>query len=457
MKKKLLPVLMLLAGTCATAQNSDMPDFSDFLDDTPVTANTQIVEEQSVTPVVEYVEIVQPQQQYVAYMPAAQSQTWISRGWGIGVSGGIGFALGDISTESFSDAKYHLGFSVKKELLPHFDLKGNVMVGALEGSKDKYNGGIPADLRFRTDYVTYNALLQFRLTDLIVANEDAKFSMYLQAGAGMLHFRYALYKSGKTVIPESDVTTEITVPLGIGFECRFTPAFSIALDLTGHLTSATTLDGVKNSLFRDMMFTPSIGINYVFGKSSKTSATPTYQEVYVAPVQPVVEEVEIVEVIEEDFVELVDTTLPATEILEEFDFDDEFDTADIAVENATTQGQIGTQPQVDLQAQQIIDGRPVAANATHEGLIYRVQIAAVQHYNVTMAMDLKRKYALTEIPFEEIEGGYYKYTVGACKSLEEAMAYKETIVAKGIQDAFIVPYYVGKRISNQELQDILQR
>jgi hypothetical protein len=61
------------------------------------------------------------------------------------------------------------------------------------------------------------------------------------------------------------------------------------------------------------------------------------------------------------------------------------------------------------------------------------------------------------VPFEEIDGGMYKYTIGVNRSLEEAMAFRETLVAKGLTDAFVVPYYVGKRISNQEARDLLQQ
>lgn len=414
-----------------------------------------------------------------------------AQGWGVGVSGGIGFAFGDISTSEFSDAKYHLGFSVKKELFSYFDLKANAILGALEGRKAEYESGTPAGLRFRSDYITYNAMLKFRLTDFIVDNDEAKFSMYLQAGAGMLHFKSVQYNSIRNSRIESGTTTDITVPLGIGFEYRFTPAFSAALDFTGHVTSATKLDVVENSFFRDMMFTPSIGINYVFGKSSSSKVPQqTYQQIppvqEVPVVEPIEEEVPVVEPIEEEVIvveaieddadviiveediEITPVTTPATnDIGKEDDFDFDFEDITPAAQPATQQVAPQTSPQTyaesptstEIQSDVIVVRAETVPSAltTREGLVYRVQIAAVQQYNAGMAMSLKNKYALSQVPFEEIEGGLYKYTIGTNRSLEEAMAFKETLIAKGITDAFIVPYYVGKRISNQEARALLQQ
>ncbi|MCL2327223.1 MAG: porin family protein [Bacteroidetes bacterium] len=386
-----------------------------------------------------------------ATLNVATAQSWISQGWGVGASGGIGFAIGDITTQ-FKDAKYHLGFSVTKELVPYFDLKGTLMQGALAGNKEDEKAvsgtGKHGSQRFRTDYFTYNAMVQFRFTDLMAISDEPKFSVYAQAGAGMLHFKSALYKTTivnkkeeEKKVGESGTTTEITIPFGLGFEYRFTPKFSAVLDVTWHITSATKLDMVENAKFRDMMFTPGIGVNYVFSKTSKKPA-PTYQQVY-TPVQPVVKEVVEEVVVEEDF----ETVAPVAEASDDFDFD----FAEPATTKPATSTYVETQPEVTAVR------AGTAPATTREGLVYRVQISARQTYNANTAMSLKNKYNLPQVPFEEIDGGLYKYTIGASRSLEEANVLRETMVAKGITDAFVVPYYVGKRISNQEARNLLQR
>ncbi len=435
----------------------------------------------------------------IATVNVATAQSWISQGWGIGAAGGIGFAVGDISS-SMSDAKGHFTFSVQKELVQYLDLKGNFVFGSLQGHKDKYNNGTEANLRFESKYFAYNGMLKFRLTDCIVANDEAKFSTYLQAGIGFIHFNSSLYHKTKirnkeieTEIAKPGKTVELDFPLGIGFEYRFTPAFSAALDLSAHITNSEKLDVTPNGIFKDMVFTPSIGVNYVFGKARKVSQVP-YQQGYTESVPPVVEE-GVVE-IEEEIVEApvvtenANTTqvAEATETFDDFDFDfnDEPATTEpatttttapttITPETTSTQGAsptedfdfdfteepatpvtaVATQPQDDIIA--VRPGETKAGRTSKEGLVYRIQIAAYQQYNANMAMSLKNKYALPQMPFEEINGGYYKYTIGAHRTLDEAMAAREAFIAKGVADAFIVPYYVGKRISNQEARDLLQQ
>lgn len=383
----------------------------------------------------------------------ANAQSWGSQGWGVGASGGIGFAFGDVSS-SFSNAKYHLGVSVQKELFSYFDLKGKIMFGALEGEKSEYENGDPAGLRFRSDYVTYHAMLKFRLTDLILEDDEAKFSMYLQAGAGLLHFKSTLYNDVRGTKAESGTTTDITVPLGVGFEYRFTPALSANIDFLGHITSATNLDVVKNSFFKDIMFTPSIGVAYTFGKSASTNKMYQSNNSY-ETVIPVAQQVVTEEIVEEVVVEKAApqqveyNTKPIAPQASDDDFS--FDFNDLDDDDDITP--VATQPQDD-----VIEVRAEAAPLTsREGLIYRVQIAAVQQYNPGKAMSLKNKYALSQVPFEEIDGGLYKYTIGVNRTLAEAMAFRDAMVAKGIADAFVVPYYVGKRITNQEARNLLQQ
>lgn len=399
----------------------------------------------------------------IATVNVATAQGWISQGWGVGASGGVGFSVGDISLERFSDLKYHCGVSVQKELFPYFDVKGNFMLGALQGHKDTHvdKKGNASGLRFRSDYVAYNAMLKFRFTDLMVSNDAALFSIYLQAGAGMLHFKSVLYNyTPKTEArtAESGVTNDIDIPVGIGFEFRFTPAFSAVLDFTGHITSATKLDVVKNESFRDMFFTPGIGINYVFGKTKKPAQVP-YQQVYSEPARPVVKET-VKEVEEVDF-ETVAVETPKNDVVEfDFDYVEPAPAKPVTTQPATTQPAT-TQPVTPARVEtkpEVAAVRPTTAPATtREGLVYRVQISARQTYNANMAMTLKSKYALSQVPFEEVHEGLYKYTVGSCRTLEEANVLRETMVAKGITDAFVVPYYVSKRISNQEARNLLQR
>ena len=62
---------------------------------------------------------------------------------------------------------------------------------------------------------------------------------------------------------------------------------------------------------------------------------------------------------------------------------------------------------------------------------------------------------MNEVIYEEKIDVWYKYTVGNFPTLEEAVKYRQQLVAKGIKDGFIVAYNQGKRISLQEARALL--
>ena len=51
---------------------------------------------------------------------------------------------------------------------------------------------------------------------------------------------------------------------------------------------------------------------------------------------------------------------------------------------------------------------------------------------------------------ELIEMGYYRYISGIYANINDALKAKENVIAKGISDAFVVAYYMGKQISLEE-------
>ena len=97
---------------------------------------------------------------------------------------------------------------------------------------------------------------------------------------------------------------------------------------------------------------------------------------------------------------------------------------------------------------------PEAAEATQveitKGLFYTVQVGV---YSKPVKLD--QLYDLTELNSELTTSGYIRYTSGRYIDLDAAKTRKNTVVQKGVSDAFITAYYNGKRISLDEARMVL--
>ena len=92
--------------------------------------------------------------------------------------------------------------------------------------------------------------------------------------------------------------------------------------------------------------------------------------------------------------------------------------------------------------------------STQTGLVYRVQILAVQTAKDNKVAQLHKLYQLNETIYEEQSGVWYKYTVGSFATLQEASAHRLTLIQKGLKDCFVVPYYNGSRITLQQAREL---
>jgi len=99
-----------------------------------------------------------------------------------------------------------------------------------------------------------------------------------------------------------------------------------------------------------------------------------------------------------------------------------------------------------------------AANATTglsnpvsslNGLFYSVQVG-VYARPVTSA----QLFDISPLYDEIMANGYYRYISGTFTNLQDAVAARNTIVTKGVTDAFVVVYYNGKKISVAEAKTL---
>lgn len=86
-----------------------------------------------------------------------------------------------------------------------------------------------------------------------------------------------------------------------------------------------------------------------------------------------------------------------------------------------------------------------------EGLIFKVQVGAFRN---RIPQDLFKGFA--PVTGETTPSGLTRYTAGFFKAFETADLAKEVIKGYGYQDAFVVAFYNGKRISINEAREILK-
>ncbi len=87
-----------------------------------------------------------------------------------------------------------------------------------------------------------------------------------------------------------------------------------------------------------------------------------------------------------------------------------------------------------------------------EELMYTVQIGA---FNAPVSAQITKN--LSPIYKYQLPNKHIRYSVGKFDDWTAAIAEKKEVVEKGFKDAFVVAYYKGKRISNQEAQTIAQQ
>lgn len=87
----------------------------------------------------------------------------------------------------------------------------------------------------------------------------------------------------------------------------------------------------------------------------------------------------------------------------------------------------------------------------HEGLYYKVQIVSTKgEYKNDLLQQFSHPMVEKTLTFE-----YLRYTVGAVKTFAEAQKLRQSVIAKGISGAFIVPYINGVRTDAAQAKQYL--
>lgn len=86
-------------------------------------------------------------------------------------------------------------------------------------------------------------------------------------------------------------------------------------------------------------------------------------------------------------------------------------------------------------------------------LLFRVQITSSSN---KIPLNSRKFKGLTNI-FEYTAGDVYKYAVGDCVTQEEASVLLKEVKSKGFDDAFLVAFYLGERVSVKKAKELIEQ
>jgi cell division protein FtsN len=92
-----------------------------------------------------------------------------------------------------------------------------------------------------------------------------------------------------------------------------------------------------------------------------------------------------------------------------------------------------------------------------DGIVFRVQIGA---FRDEVPLEIANKFLkITKkgIKNYKDDNGLTIYSVGSYRNYEDAAAAKAEVIAEGINDAFIVAYQNGKKISMDEAKELMKK
>jgi hypothetical protein len=457
--------------------------------DSQSTALPVIVDTASeITPTVQTAPIVTP----IVQQTSTPIQPWIKSGWGINLSGGSNLFYGDLriydlwpAKQFNNERKWAGSIMLEKELIPNLDFRGQILMGSLSGTKREFSNGTPANMYFDAKVFEYSTNFKLNVSNALIGRK-APLSFYTYAGIGFVNFRTqrknlitnsVIESYGYNGTAKDKPTIETVVPFGGGLDYKINDNFSLNLDVSMRFVNSDKLDAMvsgNTGVYQDAYGYTSLGITYKF----------TQKQPYQAPVivaEPIIPKVEIAPVdsttkdSKQDSISNAASTannvvadslsnnnsnnVQATDSVKNSSFSDVDNFAVVPVIETPApivQQPIAEKPVAEQEIVKInnVSEKPKSSNfsnvANEQGLVFRVQIIAVQNQKDSRIIQLKKMFNLNEVIYEEQIGVWYKYTVGNFSTLEDAVKYRQQLVLKGIKDGFIVPYYLGKRITLQE-------
>ena len=129
-------------------------------------------------------------------------------------------------------------------------------------------------------------------------------------------------------------------------------------------------------------------------------------------------------------------------------------TSEPEAENISQDSEFNIDPELLLDDNETVD-LYAEKGEKEEDLIYKIQIGA---YSRGLPSYVKRLYdklsLIRKIENYTDDEGVVVYTTGNLKNLEDAVKMRDQVRQEGVEDAFVVPYFKGKRITLEEAKKL---
>ncbi len=366
--------------------------------------------------------------------------------WQINANAGTSIFFGDIKqypiapvSNNENEWRFAGGLMLVKQISPIFGVRGQFLYGKLAGTRRSSN------LFFESNYIEFNLNTSIGIRNIFQQyRADQFWNAYLLLGVGLTSFNTELkdlstkqvvrkvgYGSGKSF---GGRTLQGMLMGGVGLDFRLSNRFNINLETANRVLNTDELDGRTSGFKYDIYNYTSFGISYKFGgNATKEKKSKEYS--YFKPSKK-------------------DTRITTTD----YDYDltkpleppqvDALTIEPVIVSIPVTPPPTNNATNYEIPVEVIVTEPVLEEVAVVTGLEYRVQIRA-KYGKVISTQHLSNTY---NIPIREIReninNGFYIYTVGSYPTYEQAKDKRNYIrTHNGIHDAFVVAFRNGTRLN----------
>jgi hypothetical protein len=214
--------------------------------------------------------------------------------YSIGISGGPTLFWGDIDAKGKANGV--LGVHANIRLTPYLTNSLTIYRGKMQGEKEKFKNGNPANMGFKNDFWQIDRIYKFYPLSHPKLQQDLPISPYLMGGIGLVNYKSYKYNTlndkiidwvgySREAFKKSPYRTDLIIPFGLGVEFPVGNMFTMFLEhklmythsdlLDAHAGAATNVNdwysftslGVNLNLDNVIPGVPTHSITKLFGES----------------------------------------------------------------------------------------------------------------------------------------------------------------------------------------------
>lgn len=366
--------------------------------------------------------------------------------WSVSLSGGPNLFFGDLkqfkffpATSPINELRFAGTVSLNRQLSHVFMLRGQFLYGQLAGEKTKYKDGSPCNQYFESILFELNLNTTINFSNLFGRyNPKRFFFVYGTLGAGAVDWitKKKDINTGEIIGRDGSwetITPHLVIPAGLGAYFSIKDKVNLGVEWTVRALTSDNLDATPGGFPYDSYSLLAFNVTYNFNKPSNDKLGQASYQKQIGPPPP--------------------QPLLAAEIEAEKQKEQAAKAA-VASANAKAQtaGNNGDSlhprenlllPDTNISEEFLADTNIMSPAA--KGITYRVQVFAFKE-NTYTAEQVKEKFKLNQTVSKEFSGGWYRYTIGSFKNLNDAKKLMTQLrTSKEIPDAFIAKYVNGKR------------